>query len=150
MDGNNLWKIERFNGQNCPDYSSGKIVEGTWMEVCNKYNPTYSDDIRIVPLQNYKEDFSKTLSYYSGIKPEKANNILRKDSVVKKTLEAIGEYYGDVIGVINDKIREAASNGENRVMLFDVELEEPDRLEYYYTKLDYNFAYTNGNLRLIW
>ena len=150
MDGNNLWKVEKRNYHNCPDYRSEKIVEGKWIEVCQKYNPNYSDEIRISPLHNYREDFGKTLQYYPNVQKEYVSNKIDKSDIVNKTLDVIEDYNKDVIKMINNKIREAASNGENVIVLFEIDLEEPEKLKYFYTKLEFNFAYVNNNLRLEW
>jgi len=148
MNGNNLWKIDIINENNLSEYNNQKIVEGNWKEVCTKYNPTYDANIKISPLQNYKNDLTTTLQYFGCDKKEPEK--IHANNIVNKTLDVIGEYYGEIIQEINDKIKEASSNGENQMTIYEINLEDPERLKYYYTKLGYNFAYVNENLRILW
>jgi len=150
MSGNNIWKVERRNAQNILEYSSMKIVEGNWKEVCTKYNPLYDEDVRISPVKTYRDDRGSIIDYFGGVELERVNVRLGVEDVVRRTMDVIEESNRGVIEMINGRIREASGEGENRVELRGIELDDRERLGYYYTKLGYNFAYMNGNLRLIW
>ena len=157
--GNNTWQISRLDKNGWEQRENTEIFRGSYKDVIEKFNPSFSKDIKIKPADRYLET-----SYYraNDLDYDKYSEKVIMPSAnqcMEKTLYYIYLENRDGINYINQQIRGAIKKGMNKIELYNINFidskEVYDKYLYFFSKQGYELYFDDTNmyktyLKIIW